>query len=188
CNDASAVAVHAHCTLLRENILQACERCFGHRLMMDRIVPGGVSIDLGDESIAGLRQLLDACERRFRQAVRVYYTMPSIQDRTVTTVRVSQALASQFAAGGFVGRASGRNFDCRRDAAYPPYNRLAFAVPVREEGDVNARAWIRVEEVGESISLIRQLLDWLEPGPVKARLPAISPGEGTALVEAFRGD
>ncbi len=188
CNDASAVALHAHCTLLRESILQACGRCFGHRLMMDRIVPGGVAIDLRDEDVAVLRHLLDICKQDFQQAVRVYDTMPSIQDRTVTTGRVSPALASRFAAGGFVGRASGRDFDCRRDAAYPPYNRLLFAVPLREEGDVNARAWIRIEEVSESIALIRQLLDLLEPGPIRARLPAISPGQGIALVEAFRGD
>jgi Ni,Fe-hydrogenase III large subunit len=188
CNDASAVALNAHCTLLREEILQRCDRCFGHRLMMDRIAPGGVSIDLRDEGVADLRQLLDICKKSFQQAVRVYDTMPSIQDRTVTTGRVSPELAFRFAAGGFVGRASGRNFDCRRDTAYPPYNGLLFAVPLREEGDVNARAWIRIKEVSESIALIRQLFDLLEPGPVRTRLPEVSPGEGTALVEAFRGD
>jgi len=188
CNDASAVAVHAHCTLLREKILQFCGRCFGHRLMMDRIIPGGIAADLGGGGVTELRRLLDECERDFEDAVRAYDGMPSIQDRTVNTGRLSPALASNFGAGGFVGRASGRNFDCRRDAAYPPYGGLSFAVPLRREGDVNARTWIRIEEVGQSIGLIRSLLELLEPGPLRSELPIASACEGAALVEAFRGD
>ncbi|MGA7324568.1 MAG: hydrogenase expression protein HypE [Rhodomicrobium sp.] len=188
CNDASAVAVHAHCTLLREKILQFCGRCFGHRLMMDRIVPGGVTVDLSDEGIAGLRRLIKECERDFKDAVRAYDGMPSILDRTVKTGCVSAALVREFGAGGFVGRASARNFDCRRDAAYPPYDGLSFAVPLRQEEDVNARTWIRIDEVGESIGLIRKLLDLLEPGPVAAEVPIASESEGAALVESFRGD
>ena len=57
------------------------------------------------------------------------------------------ALASQFGAGGFIGRASGRRCDARRWPGYPPYGELEFEVPVRDEGDVNARLWIRALEV-----------------------------------------
>ncbi|MGE3712703.1 MAG: hydrogenase expression protein HypE, partial [Hyphomicrobiaceae bacterium] len=188
CNDASVVAIHAHCTLLRENILATCDACFGHRMMMDRIVPGGVSVDLTSESIARLRHLLDACELGRKQAVRIYDGMPSVLDRTVTTGRVSNELAERFAAGGFVGRASGRDFDCRRDACYAPYDTVAFDVPIRSEGDVDARAWIRLEEIVQSISIIRQLLDRLPDGPVRCGLPVLTAAEGAAFAEAFRGD
>jgi Ni,Fe-hydrogenase III large subunit len=188
CNDVSAVAIHAQCTLLRERILQAAQDCFGHRMMMDAIKPGGVAADLSDDGAGVLRTLLADCEQEFRTIVRVYDESPSIQDRTVTTGIVRAELARQFAAGGYVGRASGRNFDARRDIAYPPYDLLAFEVPVRLQGDVDARAWIRADEVVQSIAMIRRLLDRLEPGPVFLELPAAAASEGAAFVEAFRGD
>jgi Ni,Fe-hydrogenase III large subunit len=188
CNDASAVAIHAHCTWLREQILQTCHRAFGHRLMMDRIVPGGVQSDIDAASITELRRLLDLVETRFRHAVRVYDDSPSIQDRMVTTGRIGEDLARRFAAGGYIGRASGRDFDSRRDVAYPPYDRLRFEVPVRGEGDVNARVWVRIDEVTQSLSMIRQLVERLEPGPVRTELDPPVAGEGAALAESFRGD
>jgi Ni,Fe-hydrogenase III large subunit len=188
CNDASAVAIHAHCALLREDVLQACQRAFGHRLMMDRIQPGGVVADLDDTGLADLRRLADVSEQAFRRAVDAYDKSPSIQDRMVTTGRIGLDLVARFAAGGYIGRAAGRSFDCRRDAAYPPYDSLGFEVPVRSEGDVNARAWIRIDEVTQSLSMLRQLLGRLEPGPVMAAAAPPAVGEGTALVEAFRGD
>jgi Ni,Fe-hydrogenase III large subunit len=188
CNDTSAVAIQAHCTLLREKILQFCHAGFGHRLMMDRIVPGGVASDLSDTHRAELRTLLVDCETQFRRLVRVYDNSPSIQDRTVTTGHLDGALAARFAAGGFVGRASGRDFDCRRDTIYAPYDEIEFSVPLRTDGDVNARAWIRIEEVGQSISIIRQLLDRLPSGPLHTDPPEPSGSEGAALAEAFRGD
>ena len=70
----------------------------------------------------------------------------------------------QFGAGGFVGRASGRGFDARRNPGYAPYGELDFEVPVLEAGDVNARVWIRIREIEQSLSLIDQLLAGLPAG------------------------
>ena len=55
-----------------------------------------------------------------------------------------QKLAREFGAGGYVGRASGRSFDTRRNLAYPPYDSLKFDVPLFQEGDVNARVLVRL--------------------------------------------
>ncbi len=188
CNDASAVALNARCTLLRENLLQAAGRAFGHRLMMDCIIPGGVAVDLADSEIAGLRQVLDEVEKGFAQIVRIYDDSPSILDRTITTGIVASDLVARFAAGGHVGRASGRDFDARRNAGYAPYDTVAFKVPIRQEGDVNARAWIRIDEAGQSLAIMRQLLDRLPAGPLTIDTPPKTPGEGATLTEAFRGD
>jgi Ni,Fe-hydrogenase III large subunit len=88
-----------------------------------------------------------------------------------------------------VGRASGRNFDTRRHFPYPPYDRLKFDVPLREEGDVNARVWIRIREVEQSLSLIDQILDALPSGDFRAGMPVPgAPCEGMSLAEGFRGD
>jgi Ni,Fe-hydrogenase III large subunit len=97
-------------------------------------------------------------------------------------------LARRFACGGFVGRASGRAFDARRDLPYPPYDRLRFDVPVLQEGDVNARLWIRVREVEQSLDLVEQILQAAPTGPCRADLPPGQAGEGLAFVEGFRGD
>jgi Ni,Fe-hydrogenase III large subunit len=188
CNDASVVVLHARCMLIREDILQTAASSFGHRLMMDRIVPGGVAADLTAEGAVAIRKLLDRCETAFAAVIRVYDNTPSLQDRTVTTGIVTAALVRQFAAGGYVGRASGRTFDARAAFPYPPYGGLALEVPTRITGDVDGRVWVRIDEVAQSIAIVRQLLDRLRSGTVQAPSPAWRSGDGAALVEAFRGD
>src|SRR6266446_2751573 len=114
CNDASVLTIHARCTLQREDALAVADACFGHRLMMDRVVPGGVAADLSGEGVGKIRGLLTRFEATRAEILRVYDSMPSLQDRTITTGIVSAELARQYATGGFVGRASGRAFDARK--------------------------------------------------------------------------
>jgi Ni,Fe-hydrogenase III large subunit len=181
--------MQAHCNVLREDILRAANVAFGHRLMRDIVVPGGVAVDLAEEGYQAIRAVLDNVRRRFPALIELYDNTASLQDRTVGTGIVSAALAKQYSAGGYVGRASGRTFDARRAPGYPPYDQLQFEVPVFDEGDVNARVWIRIREVEQSLSLMDQILTQLPYGPL--RLPiAAERGrkEGMALVEGFRGD
>ena len=187
CNDAAFTIMHAQLGYLREQVLRAAERCFGHRLMMDRVMPGGVRTDLAADGVEAVRALIALVRRQFPDLVEVYDNTESLKDRTVATGIVSPALAERFAAGGYVGRASGRSFDARRTPGYAPYDRLQFEVPVVQAGDVNARVWIRIREVGESVALIEQILAALPAGPVSTPLPERS-AEGAALVEGFRGD
>jgi Ni,Fe-hydrogenase III large subunit/Ni,Fe-hydrogenase III component G len=194
CNDAAFSLMHAHCAVLREHVLRAAASCFGHRLMMDGIVPGGVSADLTPEGGVVIRLLLSTIRSAFPALIELYDNTASLQDRTVSTGNLDPALARRFGAGGHVGRASGRGFDARRTLAYPPYDSLRFEVPVRHDGDVNARVWIRIREVEQSLGLIEQILERLPPGEV--RVPVAGAGaevegaqsEGMAIVEAFRGD
>jgi Ni,Fe-hydrogenase III large subunit/Ni,Fe-hydrogenase III component G len=189
CNDASFSLLHAQFGILREQALRAARVCFGHRLMMDRVVPGGVAEDLSPDGIASLRGFLENVRRRFPELIEIYDHSASLQDRTVGTGRLSPSLAREFGAGGYVGRASGRAFDARKAVAYPPYDQLEFEVPVRDDGDVNARVWLRIREVEQSLKLIDQILERLPEGELRAE-----PGkagevrEGLGLVEGFRGD
>jgi Ni,Fe-hydrogenase III large subunit len=187
CNDASFGILHAHCAVLREQVLRVAEAAFGHRLMMDRVVPGGVSHDLDDGALGRVAGLVAAIRERFPVLVNVYDDTASLQERTVDTGIVGRELVEAFGAGGFIGRASGRAFDARKAFPYPPYDQLDFATPTRTEGDVNARVWIRIEEVRESLGLIDQILAGLPPGPARIDVPE-GGGEGVALVEGFRGD
>jgi Ni,Fe-hydrogenase III large subunit len=189
CNDASFTLLHAHCSVLRETVLRAASAAFGHRLMRDVIVPGGVTRDLDGAGKEIIQAMLDNVCLRFPALVELYDNTASLQDRTVDTGVLKSALAQQYAAGGYIGRASGRSFDARRTLAYPPYDSLRFEVPVLNEGDVNARVWIRVREVEQSLSLIDQILERLPEGPSRMS-PSHLEGvrEGMSIVEGFRGD
>jgi Ni,Fe-hydrogenase III large subunit len=150
CNDASFSLMHAQCGILREKTLRAAESCFGHRLMMDVVVPGGVACDLASGCVTEVAALLKEVRRRFPELVELYDNTASLQDRTATTGILRSELARQFGAGGYVGRASGRAFDARKMPGYPPYDQLDFEIPVFEAGDVNARVWVRIREVEQS--------------------------------------
>jgi Ni,Fe-hydrogenase III large subunit len=189
CNDASFSLMHTHCGILRERVLRTADTCFGHRLMMDRVVPGGVAEEPLRYQAAEILALIAEIRTAFPKLVELYDNTASLQDRTVSTGILQRPLALQFGAGGYVGRASGRAFDARRTPGYAPYDRLKFDVPVFEEGDVNARVWVRIREVEQSTSLIEQIVAAMPEGPVRAQLPTrAGRREGLGLVEAFRGD
>ncbi len=187
CNDAAFGLMLAHCGALRERTLRFSALTFGHRLMMDRIVPGGVTVDFADEAKPILAALLAEMWEVFPRLFNLYDNTASLQDRTVGTGILTAELARRFAAGGPIGRASGRNFDTRRDLPYPPYDGLPLRVAVREDGDVNARVWLRIREVEQSLLLLERIAAGLPQGPLAADLPRCA-GEGVGLVEGFRGD
>ena len=141
----------------------------------------------GEPARLGDRErLLADIAARFPSLVALYDTTASLQDRTVTTGILHPDLARRFGCGGVVARASGQNVDARKNPGYPPYDQLDFTVEIRHEGDVNARIWIRIAEIQQSLKLINQLLD-LPAGPTKIEPPRAR-GEGMAIVEGFRGD
>ncbi|MSO81037.1 MAG: hypothetical protein EXQ97_05305 [Alphaproteobacteria bacterium] len=187
CNDASFAIMHAHCGVLRERVLRCAATLTGHRLMTDAVVPGGVAADPSPDGLTGVGALLAKIHHRFPDLVDLYDSTASLLDRTVATGILKPDLARRFGAAGPVGRASSRAFDARRNLPYTPYDVFRFEVPVLEEGDVNARVWIRIREVEQSLGLIEQILAELPGGALRVGLPARA-GEGMALAAAFRGD
>src|SRR5487761_295614 len=187
CNDAAFALMHAHTGVLRERVLRASDAAFGHRLMRDCVVPGGVAHNLNADGHAAISTLVAEARRRFPPLVKLYDDTASLQDRTVGSGYLKPELARQYGAGGYVGRASGRDFDARRDLTYAPYDQLGFTVPKRGDGDVNARVWIRIREIEQSLDLVEQILDRLPDGATRIEPPP-SAGEGLAVVEGFRGD
>jgi Ni,Fe-hydrogenase III large subunit len=192
CNDASFSLMHTHCVILREQVLRTAHAGFGHRLMMDCVVPGGVAVDLSPQGADRMRELIRLIRRRFPELVELYDNTTSLQDRTVATGILKAELARQYGAGGFVGRASGRVCDARKAPGYAPYTNLSFEVPVHQEGDVNARVWVRIREVDQSLGLLEQMVQRLPGGDHRVDLHRSAPPkratEGLALIEGFRGD
>jgi Ni,Fe-hydrogenase III large subunit len=187
CNDAGFAYLHARCSTLRENLLRATRLAFGHRLMMDQVIPGGVVQDIAPDGGAALLVALDAIGDELPALARVYDTHASLQDRVLGTGALDAVLVARFAAGGPTGRASGRGFDARTALPYPPYDALLPAVPTLIAGDVDARARIRRLELPEAIRLTKTLLEQLPAGELGIPLPQRA-GEGAAMVEGFRGE
>ncbi len=188
CNDASVIAIQARCAIIREDILRTNAWCFGHRMMMDRIVPGGVACDLDEGCSFSILTLTSTLEASFAQVARAYDQSPSLQNRTMGTGIAQPEFVREFGAGGYIGRAAGRAFDARTAFPYPPYGSVTFETPTRAKSDVDSRVWVRIDEIGQSIAIVRQLLAKLEAGPVCSPAPPFAPGAGASLIEAFRGD
>ena len=187
CNDAAFAFPHARCGYLREGVLRACAAAFGHRLMKDCVLPGGVAPDIAPGGAEVILAALAAVEAEIPGLRAIYDSHASLQDRVVGTGFLDPTHAQRYAAGGFVGRGSGRGFDARRAPGYAPYDWLLPPVAVETGGDVDARVRVRIAELATSIGLVRRLLAELHPGETLVPLPSQA-GEGLALIEGFRGD
>jgi Ni,Fe-hydrogenase III large subunit len=186
-NDASFALLQSRFVWQREAMLRAAARAFGHRLMMDAVIPGGVAEDLAPGGDAAILGTLDGIEAELPVLVQVYEDTSSLVDRMQGTGTLSADLAARFAAGGVIGRASAGGFDARRIPGYRPYDRLDVIRARQDGGDVDARVRVRLAEITESIRLLRLLLTALPDGPIALPLPMAS-GEGIGWAEGFRGD
>ena len=190
-HDTSFVTLPAATGRLRETLCRAAQAAFGHRLMMDCVIPGGMAADLNPGGLVAIAEALDEMEAELPVLLRVYRETASLSDRTEGAGIIPLRLAASFAAGGVVGRASGRGVDLRAWPGYAPYDELEeadrVAVPVLVAGDVDARVRVRFAEASESIRLARRFLGTLPDGPVSVPLP-MAGGEGFGWAEGFRGD
>jgi len=134
--------------------------------------------------------LLSGAKKIIPRFVELYGDTTSIQDRTVGTGRLRAELVTQYGCGGVIGRASGRRFDARRHPGYAPYPELSFKVGSAHAGDVDARVWVRFDEIRASLGLIEQILDKMPEGLIRIESlpPPTETCEGAALIEGFRGD
>jgi Ni,Fe-hydrogenase III large subunit len=174
---------------LRESWQRVSHEVFGHRFMMDCVVPGGVKIDIDPRFIAVMRAETGVMRLQVNKLMSIINDLPSVEDRVRGTGVLTPAHAKSLGCLGYVGRASGLNFDVRRDAPYAPYDQLSVKVPLHHYGDVNGRARTRLEEMAASFDLIESLLAGLPAGAVNAVWPGTSTGaEGVGLVEGWRGE
>jgi len=189
CNDVAFSFSFYQFGRLREEWQRLSRDAFGHRFMMDCVVPGGVAHDLVAMVIESMHAQNSVVRQELDRLVALQSELPSLEDRLVTTGYLSPELAATLGCQGYVGRASGVDFDLRRDAAYAPYDRLTVHVPCYQYGDVAARVRVRVEEIRVSLEMIETLLTELPDGKIRAdwRVPAAG-SEGLGLVEGWRGE
>jgi Ni,Fe-hydrogenase III large subunit len=174
---------------LKEEWLRLSAELFGHRYLFDRIVPGGVAVDIsamGRSRLASVSERLDAEVRSLKA---IYDEHAGLQDRFAATGICTPEMASRLGLTGLAGRASAQPWDVRVRFPQPPYDRLNVAMATQRSGDVLARAEVRFAEIYESLRLIREILKLMPDGALHAPLQAVNAArEGLGWVEGWRGE
>ncbi|WCJ60682.1 NADH-quinone oxidoreductase subunit C [Fontisphaera persica] len=175
---------------IREPVMWMAEQISGNRKTYSLCVIGGVRWEITPELRTGLRQVLDKLEAEWQAVVAAVSRDRNLQRRTRGVGIATPELVKNAALIGPVARAAGVAMDCRRDHPYAAYDRVEFEVIVEHGGDVWSRVVVRMKEVFESIKIIRQCLDKMEPGPLQAEIKdELPPGRfGMSSVEAPRGE
>jgi Ni,Fe-hydrogenase III large subunit len=155
---------------------------------MDRIVPGGVAVDL---DFSGAHAIVDQCRaigREVRRLKKIYDEHAGLQDRFLTTGRVTPQLAKRLGVIGLAGRASGQAWDLRCNHPVEPYDQLTPKMAIERNGDVAARAQVRFAEIAESLRLIERLVGELPGGGLRTDVRSSANARGFGWIEGWRGD
>ncbi|KLN53092.1 NADH-quinone oxidoreductase subunit C [Variovorax paradoxus] len=188
-NDAALAFGLAQFSRLREDWLRLSGQIFGHRLMMDAVIPGGVAVDPTPSMRDRLRAQCDAVEQEVRVLRRIYDEHAGLQDRFAGAGQVTPELAARLGLTGLAGRASGQAADLRCDFPRPPYDGLKVEIATQNDGDVAARVAVRFDEAFESLRLIRAICSGLPGGAARAEVThRTSASLGAGRVEGWRGE
>ncbi len=171
--DMGAMSVFLYCFREREDILRLFELVSGQRMMTSYFRIGGLAL----EPPIGFFDRVKIFANRFPAKIDQYENLltnnPIWKGRTKGVAKLSKEDAIALGATGPTLRASGVDFDLRRDMPYTGYENFKFKVPVSQEGDVYARYICRVQEMRESISMVGQALAGMPEGAVKADAPKV---------------
>ena len=176
---------HAEGVLLAERAKQLNARLTGSRFLRGLVTPGGLRRDVDPGQWFGAE--LARLSKQIRRYVALLARSNSYLDRLLTTGVLDSKTAFDQGATGPVERASGLDRDMRRDHPYAAYENVGLAVETEAAGDANARALVRTREIRASITVIRHLLDHLEPGPIRVSCTAAPGSEGLGWAESPRG-
>ena len=161
--DAGAMSMFLYCFQEREIILDLFEAVSGVRMMTSYIQPGGLMADLNPGFLEAADKVLTELEGK----VDMYYGLleknPIWMERTKGIGILTPEVARDFCITGPVARASGVDWDLRRDRPYSAYDDYEFTVPIRTQGDSYARYIVRMEEIEQSLKICRQALGKITP-------------------------
>lgn len=174
---------------IKERLQRLNERLTGHRFMRGVIALGGTRFDLTGGGQRDLLYTLDEEEREFSRLVNVMASTDSVQQRLSGAGILTKDAAHAFGAVGIAARASGITRDSRRYHPHAAYPELGFKVVSDNGGDVKARTMVRIREVAQSLSLIRQAVEQLPAGPLTLPLsPLPAHRSAVGIAESPRGE
>ena len=171
--DIGALTVFLYCFREREDVLRLFEMVSGQRMMTSYFRIGGLALEPPLGFFAKVKEFADRFPARVDEYEDLLTNNPiwTMRTKGVACITAEDALA--LGASGPTLRASGVDFDLRRDMPYSSYKKFRFEVPIANEGDVYARYIIRVQELRESIGIVRQALEGMPEGPIKADAPKV---------------
>lgn len=172
----------------RETILEICEKLTGNRNHYAIFKPGGVRRDFSDEQIEYGLKRIDEVVKPTKMLTDAVLDDPVIHRRLKGVGVLSYEDAVLYSALGPTSRGSGVPWDVRKDNPLDGYKDLDWKVIIQSNGDVFAKAVVRLLECFESVSLIKQALEKMTPGPIDVRITEVPPGEGCGRYEAPRGE
>ncbi len=177
----------------RDFILDLFEELSGARIYHMYIIPGGVRRDLPEGFETRILVALEIIEERLPEMERLILNNSVFKDRTVGVGVVKPEWVDELGLVGPIARGSGSIRDVRKNSPYEVYEELRFDVVTENGCDIYSRAKVRRREIDLSISLIRQILDFMPDGTVAAPLPnltewKIPAGEVYTRVESARGE
>lgn len=179
--DLGAMSVFFYAFREREKILNLIEAASGGRLTPSYFRVGGLMMDLPAGFERRVRQFLDT----FPKALDDFHTLLTenkiFQKRTQGIGVISAEDAIDWGVTGPSLRGSGVKIDVRKTNPYSGYETYDFEIPVETGGDVWSRYMVRMRELEESLKIVRQALDRLRPGPVKADAPKVVLPEREAM-------
>jgi Ni,Fe-hydrogenase III large subunit len=188
-NDAGLAFGLSQFMKLKEDWLRTQSRAFGHRYLMDIVVPGGVERDLAGEDWSRMQLQAEAVQRTVSELKRIYDDHAGLQDRFINCGKVAPELAARLGLTGLAGRASAQAWDLRCQFGPAPYDALEVRMATHRNGDVAARVTVRFEELLESLRLIGLILDRMPAGAI-CETPAPVDGIrcGIGWIEGWRGE
>lgn len=187
--DVGFVIANAHAGRVRELVLGLNETLTGSRMLRAMVAIGGVRRDWRLAQMEAIGTTLDIVQREFRDLVALIESSDSTRDRLEHTGILRPDKALILGIVGVGGRASGVDMDVRRDHPYEAYGNLPFRVPVYQAGDVRHRMQVRIDEVRESIGIIRAAVAAMPGGPHRAPAQPIPPDRcALSAVEGWRGE
>jgi NADH-quinone oxidoreductase subunit D len=166
--DLAAMSVFLYCFREREQILDILEMCSGQRMMTTYIRPGGLWRDTPVEFEAAVRAFIDTFPRRIDEYEALLTKNPLFIERTVHLGVLSPQDALQWGITGPPLRAAGIAHDLRKAQPYSGYEQYDFEVPTRTDSDTYARYIVRMEEMRQSVRIVKQALDRMPFGPVRS--------------------
>lgn len=188
-NDAGLAFGLAQFSRLKEDVLRMNARLFGHRYLMDTVVPGGVARDLDPALRSDLLHEAQALEAELVTLRGIYNDHSGLQDRCINCGLLPGPLAARLGVVGLAARSSGIALDARVFPALPPYDALQPRIAVQRNGDVAARVAVRFDEALESLRLQRHILAGLPATPIAFPLGNAPAGSfGIGWVEGWRGE
>jgi NADH-quinone oxidoreductase subunit D len=172
----------------REHILEVFEMIAGNRNHYAANKPGGARRDILPEQVPQILAALNVAEEKTLMLTKAVLDDPVIRVRLERVGVLTREQAIAYAVVGPTARASGVDIDVRRDDPHDAYADVKWSIPVLPEGDVFAKAKVRLLETLESIRIIRECLGRMPEGPIQTRVEEIPPGEGIGHTEAPRGE